>query len=197
MFAGWTAPGRQRRVTTGVCICALACLAGACAHPKAKTIADVGLEVPSAPPHDIEINEAAPPPPVPMPQEPAHTPPPRPRPVATPAREPRPADVPKTEPPKDVIEEIKPEEVKPPTLQTTPVEAEGEVERGIRATLARALNDLNRIDYRNLNTDARTQYDTAKRFIQQADVAVRAKNLVFAKSLADKAATLATQLGGR
>ena len=48
-----------------------------------------------------------------------------------------------------------------------------------------------------LNVDARTQYDTAKRFIQQSDGAIRAKNLVFAKNLADKAAALAAQLAGK
>ena len=63
--------------------------------------------------------------------------------------------------------------------------------------MTRAGVDLNRIDYRALNADARTQYDTAKRFIQQAADAIRAKNLPFAKNLADKAATLATQLGGK
>ena len=60
--------------------------------------------------------------------------------------------------------------------------------------MGRADGDLNRIDYRALNTDARTQYDTAKRFIEQAEEAIRMKNLLFAKNLADKAAVLATQL---
>ena len=83
------------------------------------------------------------------------------------------------------------------TLQTTPATAEGELERGVRATITRASNELNRIDYRVLNADAKLQYDTAKRFIRQADDAVKAKNLVFAKTLADKAATLADQLAGR
>jgi hypothetical protein len=41
------------------------------------------------------------------------------------------------------------------------------------------------------------QYDTAKRFIRQADDAVKSKNLVFAKNLADKAAVIAAQLAGR
>ena len=52
--------------------------------------------------------------------------------------------------------------------------------------MARASADLNKIDYRALNANARTQYDTAKRFIQQADDAIRMKNLPFAKNLADK-----------
>ena len=81
--------------------------------------------------------------------------------------------------------------------QTTPATAEGEVERGIRGSLQRAAADLNRVDYRALNADARTQYDTAKRFVSQADEAIRTKNLVFAKNLAEKAATIAAQLAGR
>jgi len=74
---------------------------------------------------------------------------------------------------------------------------QGEVERAIRATMTRASADLNRIDYRALDKGARTQYDTAKRFIQQAEDAIRMKNLPFAKNLADKAAVLAAQLGPR
>ena len=61
------------------------------------------------------------------------------------------------------------------------------MERAIRTVLARATTDLNRVDYRALNADARTQYDTAKRFIQQAEDALTRRNLVFARSLADKA----------
>jgi len=53
------------------------------------------------------------------------------------------------------------------------------------------------VDYRALNADARTQYDTAKRFVTQADDAIRTKNLVYAKSIAEKAATIAAQLAGR
>jgi len=81
-------------------------------------------------------------------------------------------------------------------LQTTPAAEQGEVERGIRATMTRATAELSRIDYRVLNADARSQYDTAKRFVQQAEDAIRMKNLPFAKNLADKAAALAAQLGG-
>ena len=71
------------------------------------------------------------------------------------------------------------------------------MERAIRATMARASAGLNRIDYRALNADARLQYDTAKRFIQQAGDAIRLKNLPFAKNLADKAAVLAVQLAAQ
>jgi hypothetical protein len=85
----------------------------------------------------------------------------------------------------------------PKTLQTTSAEEEGREDQQIRALLQRASNDLKRIDYRRLSVDARTQYDTAKRFVTQAENALRAKNLVFARTVADKAAALAAQLAGK
>ncbi|HEY7292918.1 MAG TPA: hypothetical protein VH583_23970 [Vicinamibacterales bacterium] len=192
---------RVRLVAALVAQVGLMTWTAACAKPKAHIVADGPvLEVPPPPPRDIEPNETEPLPPVPLPQEPARNTPVRSRPPAPPTRE---REAPRPEPakPEPVIEtESKPaeESAKPPiTLQTTPAEAEGEVERGIRATLTRAATALSRIDYRVLNADARTQYDQAKRFIEQADDAVRGKNLVFAKSLADKAAGIAAQLGGR
>jgi outer membrane biosynthesis protein TonB len=159
---------------------------------------DAPLAVPPPPERDIEstdVEAPPPPPPEPTPEAP-RTAPPRPRP-APPREQPR-AEPPKPEPPP--TEAPKPEEAPrgtPSPLQTTPATAEGELERGVRATLTRAANELNRIDYRGLNADAKIQYDTAKRFIKQADDAVRSKNLVFAKNLADKAATIADQLAGR
>jgi hypothetical protein len=107
-------------------------------------------------------------------------------------------EAPKVEPP--AAEPPKPPEEPPKpaaNLQTTPTQAEVEVERNVRTSLARANAELNRIDYRVLNADARTQYDTAKRFIRQADDALKTRNLVFAKNLADKAVAMAAQLGGR
>ena len=175
-------------------------LAAGCAHAQAKTTPDMpALEMPAPPPRDVEPNEAEAPQPVPLVAEPARNTPARPRPAAPPPK----LEPPKAEPPKP---EPAPVEVPKPaeepakaltTLQTTPATAEGEVERGIRVSLLRATADLNRVDYRALNADARTQYDTAKRFLRQADDAMRMKNLVFAKNLADKAATLAAQLAGR
>ena len=199
-----------RRVLRGLAVLFAVVLlmlgSSACMRAKAKTMPDAPpLEMPPAPPRDVEPNESEPPPPVSLPQEPARTPTPRPRP-ATPTRETRPNEAPKpseaakpTEAAPPMIEPPKTEEppTPPPTLQTTPATAEGEVERVIKATLTRAANDLNRIDYRFLNADARTQYDTAKSFIRQADAAIRAKNLVYARTVADKAAAIAAQLGGR
>jgi hypothetical protein len=177
-------------------------VASGCMRTAAKTTPDAPpLDMPAPPPREMEPNDAGTPPPVPLVAEPAHSTPARVRPV--PREQPPKVEPPKPEPPKadpPPVEPVKPPEepLKPPsTLQTTPATAEGEVERGIRASLVRASSALNRIDYRVLNADAKTQYDTAKRFIKQADDAMKAKNLVFAKNLADKAAALAAQLGGR
>ena len=80
----------------------------------------------------------------------------------------------------------------PRTLQTTA--NAGQAEQRIRGLLANATRDLGRIDYRALSVDAQAQYDIAKRFTEQADEALKSKNIVFAEQLADKAAALAAQL---
>ena len=180
-------------------------MASGCMRAAAKTTPDAPpLDMPAPPPREVEPSEPEAPQPVPLVSEPARNAPPRARPTPREPAAPRTADAPKpAEPPKvepPVVEAPKPPEepARPPsTLQTTPATLEGDVERGIRASLTRANADLNRIDYRMLNADAKTQYDTAKRFIRQADDAIRTKNLVFAKNLADKAAALAAQLGGK
>src|SRR4051812_40974024 len=180
---------RPFRLAAVLPFCLPALFFAGCSHVAAKTSPDMpGLEMPAPPPRDVEPSDVEVPPPVPLATEPAHNPPPRPRP-ATPA--PRPAEprteAPKPEPPTPVIEPQKPAEEapRPPTtLQTTPATAEGEVERGIRASLQKATADLNRVDYRYLNADARTQYDSAKSFVRLADDAIRSKNLVYAKNLA-------------
>jgi hypothetical protein len=182
-----------------VLLCVIAAAEPGCMRARAKTLpTGPPLDVPAPPPRvviPLEA-EAVPTQPPPSPEEPRRPPAP------VPAR-PRPTP-PATDTPRVAEEPPKPAPVTPPAtppattaLQTTPAAEQGEVERAIRATMTRASGDLNRIDYRALNKDARTQYDTAKRFIQQAEDAIRMKNLPFAKNLADKAAVLAAQLGPR
>jgi hypothetical protein len=173
-------------------------LASACTRAHAKTTPDSPpLDMPASPPRDVEPSDVETPLPVPLPQEPARNTPVRPRPTPPrdqPRVEPAKPEPPKSEPPPAELPKAEEPPKPPPLLQTTPATAEGETERIIHATLTRAAADLNRVDAARLNPDARTQYDTAKSFIRQADAAVRAKNLVFAKNLADKAAVLAAQL---
>src|SRR5207302_11178339 len=161
------------------------------------------LDMPPPPPRSVEPMEAEPPatPPTEEPVRHAPTPSGSSGRRTTPTSAPRP-DAAKPEPPKPepAAEPAKaPDETsKPPTtLQITPAGSEGGVERSIRTILRRATGDLSRVDYQKLNADARTQYDTAKRFVTQAEDALRAKNLVLAKSVADKAAGLAAQLASR
>jgi hypothetical protein len=192
----------MKRTLLPFCIPAVL-LTSACTHASAKTTPEMpALQMPAPPPRDVEPTEVETPQPVPLATEPARNAPARSRP-APPAPRPEP---PKSEPPKaaepapaPAAEPPKPEEPARPltTIQSTPPTAEGEVERGIRAALQHATADLNRVDYRALNRDARTQYDTAKRFVSQADDAMRTKDLLYAKTMAEKAATIAAQLAGR
>lgn len=83
-----------------------------------------------------------------------------------------------------------------PALQLAPA-GDAVSEQNTRGRLAQAEKDLQRVDYQLLNSDARAQYDTAKRFIVLAQQAIVDRNLLFAHTLADKAATIAAVLQRR
>jgi hypothetical protein len=83
-----------------------------------------------------------------------------------------------------------------PALQLAPA-GDAASEQNTRRRLADAERNLQRIDYRLLNSDAKAQYDTAKRFIVLAEQAILDRNLLFAHTLADKAATIAAVLQRR
>jgi hypothetical protein len=88
----------------------------------------------------------------------------------------------------------------PPITNNTPLptlRAPGSAERPIRDRVTSAQRDLSKVDYAKLTEDGRAQYDQSKRFIQQAEQALKEQNFVFAQTLADKAATLAAELLGR
>jgi outer membrane biosynthesis protein TonB len=173
-------------------------LTSGCFGLRARAVtAPTPLDMPEPPPRVVEVHEPDVPPPIPLPEEPVRNTPTRPRPTPPPIETARPAQ---TAPPETPADPAKPEELtpRPPTtLQTTPTQREEEVERRIRGLLGQAMAELSRINYQNLSSDGRTQYDIAKRFVSQAEEALKAKNLPFANNLADKAATLATQLTGR
>jgi hypothetical protein len=173
-----------------------------CARAQAKAVVEPPrLNVPLPPPRVVETVVVETPVPAPPPEAPpAEVPatrtipaPPRP----TRAESPRPAESPKA----DVapVEPVGPrhEEPKPSPLQAVPAQQEGKVEAEVRGMLKKASADLSRVDYRALGSTERTQYEQAKAFVTQAEDALRVKQLVFARALADKAATLATQLLGR
>lgn len=174
---------------------------GACATARAKTQPQpVALEVPLPPPRVI-----VPPDPEPVPSTPAATEPDNARPQKPPRR-PAPArpSAEKVEPPRTekkvdpvpAVEAPKPAAPAAVLQQQLPA-APSEMERQVRDQLAQATGDLWKVDYKGLNTDARAQYDTAKRFIAEAEQALKEKNLVFAAKVAEKAAGLAASLVGR
>jgi len=173
---------------------------GGCATAGAKAPPEPpSLDVPAPPPRVVvppvdpgpalEVQETPVPDPAPTkkPQKPA------------PSSKPDPRAAQKTEPPPPppVVETVRP--VAPPasTLQQTPPGQVNEVERQVRQQLGKANGDLERVNYKALNADGRSQYDTAKRFIKEAEQALEEKNFVFALKVAEKAAGLAASLLGR
>jgi hypothetical protein len=185
-----------------VSLCIPALLLSGCVRAHARTEPEPPpLDVPAPPPRDVEARTPEPPPPVTL-VEPAPTvlEPPHPAPSAQQRADPAKLEPPKVEPvpPVEAAKPVEDSKSQPATtLQTTPSEREAQVEKGTRDLLARALVDLNRINYSLLKADARSQYDQARRFISQAEDALLKKNLVFANNLAGKASTLAAQLAGR
>lgn len=66
--------------------------------------------------------------------------------------------------------------------------------RGVEATLESTVAQLRQVDRASLDAAARAQYDTARRFLEQAESALAAGSVVFAHYLGQKALTLAQGL---
>lgn len=112
------------------------------------------------------------------------------RPPARPARPESRPEPPGT--PEPVADVAKPA---PPSLTLTPSPgSEAQTAAAIRELMARATRDLGRVNLAALNADGRAQVDAARRFLQQADEALKARNVVLAGKAADKAATMAAVL---
>ncbi len=119
--------------------------------------------------------------------------------VTPPPRLPRPPrrDVPRTEPTPDEPQgppALPPAPAPQPALALQSTGAGARADQSVRTLLAQAARDLGRVDYQALDADGRAQYDTARRFMQQADDALKGRNVMFAGKLADKAATMAAVL---
>lgn len=186
-----TLPQRRhtQMVTLTVVAASVALLSG-CAKAHARTVPEGPALLVPQPPARV-IVAASEPPPLPV-EEPIAQPVP---PVAPPVVTPRPVPA----PPARVA---RPEPPDPPAaarVAPRTLRAPGDVarERAIRDRLAVATTDLGRVDASKLEAGARGQYDQARRFVQQAEQAIKDQNLAFASTLADKAATLAADLAGR
>jgi hypothetical protein len=64
----------------------------------------------------------------------------------------------------------------------------------VREALVRAKQKLDALNRRQLNAGQRADYDSARRFLAQAEGAVKANNLLLAQSSVEKAETLADGL---
>jgi len=174
-------------------VASVALLATACSANPARSAAAVPLEIPE-PPARVAIS------PVPGPEPPAEAVPvPAARPTAAipaPARAPAAAVAPAPPPPAPVaqVPEPLPAAVPPPELR--PAGPAGRTPTGaqVREALGRAKQKLDQIDRRTLNAGKRADFDSARRFLAQAEGAVKANNLMLAQSSAEKAETLADGL---
>jgi hypothetical protein len=173
-------------------VLATTALMSACAASAARSSAKVPLEIPEPPPR----GEIAPVPAtdIPAPERPLPAPsvrttaPPLPAPSAAAASPP-----PATPPP--VV--VTPEPARPlPPPELRPSGSAGLTQSAgqVREALGRTKQKLDLIDRRRLNPGKRADYDSARRFLAQAEGAVAANNLMLAQSSAEKAETLADGL---
>ena len=164
---------------------------GACAA-KAQVRSEVPLPTLDPPPPPPRVVAIYTPEPEAIPLTPAVEPAPPARPPSRPARPEQKPEAPANSP-EPVESAARP--VPPPSLTLTPTPgSESQTAAAIRDLLGRATRDLSRVNSASLNNDGRAQYDTARRFIQQAEEALKARNIVYAGKLADKAATMAAVL---
>ncbi len=185
----------MKRLSCAAVVILGAVMAAGCATAQAKADPAGGpaLTPPPPPAHSISPVEIPPEPP-PQSADPAPTPvvvkaPPRPASPRADRQGDKPGEKAESAAPTGAPSPLVPGAA---ALQTTPNVTE--LEKRVRIRMGQASRDLDRTDYRVLSSERRAQYDTAKRFIQQADDALKVMNLVFAEQLADKAATLAAAL---
>lgn len=167
-----------------------ATLTACAAKAQVRTEAEVPLlDPPPPPPRVVAVYPAEP---EPLPITPAVEPA---TPVRPQTRPPRPEQKPEavTAAPEPVEAVTRPQSGPSLTMTPTPG-SESQTVAAIRDLLGRAARDLSRVNAASLNGDGRAQYDQARRFIAQAEDALKSRNVVFAGKLADKAATMAAVL---
>jgi hypothetical protein len=173
-----------------------ALLAGACASTPGRSAATVPLEIPEPPPRVamdpvpavIAETPSVPerPPATPASQTAKPAPPPPASTTAAPAPAAPPPTVATAEPPKTTTP---PPELRPAgPAGRTPTAAQ------VRDRVSRARQKLALIDRRQLSAGKKTDYDSARRFLSQAEGAVNANNLLLAESSVEKVETLANGL---
>jgi len=170
-------------------------VAGACASNPARASVTVPLEIPDPPPR-IAMD------PVPavvaeepvVPERPPVTPAekaaaPKTPPATTAAAAPQPAapTVPVTVP-------EPPRTTPPPELRPAAAAGKTPTAAQVRDRMGRTKQKLDLIQRHQLNAGKRADYDSARRFLSQAETAVNDNNLLLAESSVEKAETLADGL---
>jgi hypothetical protein len=191
-------PWRRRLALSAFCIvhaALLLSLAACSTRARAQTLPDgPPLAVPVAPEHSIVIEQVAEaPPPEPEPEVvPVQQPPPRTIGTRTPISgkpAPKPENTPAVAPPA-VTPPPAPE---PPVIRAQPAASAGD-DRKVQDLVKKAADDLTHVDYKKLSKEGQSQYDQSKRFSEQAQQALKERNVPYALTLAEKAATLAAEL---
>jgi hypothetical protein len=166
----------------------VACSGTGCASAPSRTPAAVPLEIPDPPPRaSIE--------PLPLPGPPQPAPPDRPASRPTTAEPAARANRPATSPPPlEGNPAALPEPPAPPAELSAGAEAGAPSASRVREILTRTQQKLDAIDRGKLSAGKQTDYDTARRFAAQAEVAIKANNLLLARYSAEKAEALANGL---
>jgi hypothetical protein len=173
-----------------------AALAYGCASNPTRATGVVALEIPEPPPKPDILPAPAP-----------EAPPERPA-AAAPAEKPAPVPAPRPTPPAQSnagAQSTPPAPTGPvPVPEAPPTPAPELLPAGtaaksltaaqVRESLDRTNQKLGAIDRRRLNSGKRADYDSARRFLAQADTAVKANNLLLAQSSVEKAEALANGL---
>ncbi len=164
----------------------------ACASNAGRSSVKVPLEIPEPPPR-VAMDPVPAVAEVPPPEEP------EPPPVTPAAAAPTTPRVPASSPPPAAAAPVAqtPEPVRPnPPPELRPAGPAGRTLTAaqVRERLVRTKQKLDSIDRRRLNAGKRADYDSARRFLSQANAAVEGNNLLLAESSVDKAETLADGL---
>jgi hypothetical protein len=163
---------------------------GACAA-KAQVRSEVEVPLLDPPPPPPRVVAVYAPEPEPLPITPAVEPA---APVKPVTRPPRPEQKPEPATTPEPTETVARPPSQPSLTMTPSPGSEAQTVTAIRDLLLRASRDLSRVNAGSLNSDGRAQYDAARRFLEQAEDALKVRNIVFASKLADKAATMAAVL---
>jgi hypothetical protein len=181
---------------------ALGMSAGACAIAKARPATAVPLEIPEPPPRAAIDPVQLPEPPPPEQRSIPRPPPPAadttagrqgrpPSTASTPAPTPAPASVPPAGAAPPVASAPAPAT---PELRPTGTSSPAISLNAVRQMMARTAKKLEALDRRKLSAGKQADYDAARRFLSQAQEAVKANNVMLAQYSAEKAETLADGL---